>query len=135
MYDCTVFDGIPEVLAKIGARHVMHIATAKPHEYARKITAHFGLADYMTHEFGPELDGTRNDKADLLAHALRVTGDDPVRCVMIGDRHHDLDAAHAVGMKFIAVAWGYGGGDDLSAADAQAQKPDELPGVVERFLG
>lgn len=134
MYDCTVFDGIPEALSLIGARHVMHIATAKPHAYARKITAHFGLAQYMTHEFGPELDGTRNDKGELLAHALTLTGDDPARCVMVGDRHHDLDAARAVGMKFVAVGWGYGGSDDLSDADAHVKTPGELPGVVNRFL-
>ncbi|MCK8483489.1 HAD hydrolase-like protein [Aliiroseovarius sp. S2029] len=134
MYDCTVFDGIPAALTAIGARHVMHLATAKPHVYARKITAHFGLAKHMTHEFGPELDGTRNDKGELLAHALTRTGDDPARCVMVGDRHHDLDAARAVGMRFIAVGWGYGGGDDLSGADAQVKTPDELPGVVDRFL-
>ena len=134
MFDCTVFDGIPEALTTIGARHAMHIATAKPHVYAQKITAHFGLSKFMTQEFGPELDGTRNDKAELLAYALTMTGDDPARCVMIGDRHYDLNAARAVGMKFIAVGWGYGGGDDLSNADAHVKTPDALPGVVDRFL-
>lgn len=135
MFDCTVYAGIPEVLTEIGALHEMHLATAKPHAYAKKITAHFGLSKYLTHEFGPELDGTRNDKGELLAHALTITKDDPSTCVMIGDRHHDLDAARAVGMRFVAVSWGYGGGDDLSNADAHVKTPSELPGAVGRLLG
>ncbi|SPF79255.1 5'-nucleotidase [Aliiroseovarius pelagivivens] len=135
MYDCSVYDGIPRVLEDLAAQHKMSIATAKPHTYARKITAHFGLSQHMIHEFGPELDGTRNDKAELLAHALSVTGVDPARCVMIGDRHYDLKAARANNMAFIAVGWGYGGQDDLSDADAHVKTPDELPGVIGSLIG
>lgn len=135
MYDCTVYDGIPRVLDDLAGRHKMSIATAKPHTYARKITAHFGLAQHMAHEFGPELDGTHNDKAKLLAHALTITGSDPAQCVMIGDRHYDLKAARANDMAFISVGWGYGAQDDLSGADAHVQTPDELPGAVELLIG
>ena len=135
MYDCSVYDGIPRVLEDLAAQHEMSIATAKPHTYARKITAHFGLSQHMIHEFGPELDGTRNDKAELLAHALSVTGVDPARGVMIGDRHYDLKAARANNMAFIAVGWGYGGQDDLSDADAHVKTPDELPGVIGSLIG
>lgn len=134
MYDCMVYDRIPEVLDQLAQSHVMHIATAKPHAYARKITQHFGLSKHMMHEFGPELDGTRNDKAELLAHALKITKDDPARCVMIGDRHYDLKAAKSNNMAFIAVGWGYGKDDDLSDADAHVTTPDELPGAVNSIL-
>ncbi|SMR82357.1 phosphoglycolate phosphatase [Aliiroseovarius halocynthiae] len=134
MYDCSVYKGIPHVLEALTAQFRMSIATAKPHAYARKITAHFDLAQYMTHEFGPELDGTRNDKAELLAYALDITGDDPARCVMIGDRHYDLKAARANGMAFITAGWGYGGQDDLSTADAHVKTPSELPGVIASLI-
>ena len=134
MYDCTVYDGIPQALQQLETIHTMHLATAKPHAYACKITKHFGLSQHLTREFGPELDGTRNDKAELLAFALEITGDDPARCVMIGDRHYDLKAARANGMAFIAADWGYGGQDDLSNADAHAKTPSELPGVINGLL-
>lgn len=135
MYDCAVYPGIPDVLGAIGYQHKMYLATAKPHAYARKITDHFGLAPHFTREFGPELDGTRNDKGDLLQFALERTGEDPSRCVMIGDRHYDLAAAHHVGMTFIAVTWGYGGADDLSTADAIAKAPADLPALVQSLIG
>ncbi|MDA5092754.1 HAD hydrolase-like protein [Aliiroseovarius sp. KMU-50] len=135
LYDCTLYKGILDALAVIGAKGPMHIATAKPHSYAKKITAHYGIAPYMTHEFGPELDGTRNDKGELLAHALEITRDDPVRSVMVGDRHYDLKAARDVGMKFISVGWGYGGNDDLSGADAHVNSTAELAGAVADLIG
>ncbi|UWP88696.1 HAD hydrolase-like protein [Aliiroseovarius crassostreae] len=135
MFDCTVYGGILEALTEIGARHQMHLATAKPHAYAKKITAHYDIAPHMTQEFGPELDGTRNDKGELLAHALTITGNDPAKSVMVGDRHYDLKAARDVGMKFIAVGWGYGGADDLSAADAFVEAPGELATTVRDLIG
>lgn len=135
LYECTLYDGILEALNTIGADHPMHLATAKPHAYAKKITAHYGIAAHLTHEFGPELDGTRNDKGELLAHALGITGDDPAQSVMIGDRHYDMKAARDVGMKFIAVGWGYGGDDDLSSADAHVKTPAELAGAVGSLIG
>lgn len=135
LYECTLYDGILEALGAIGADHPMHLATAKPHAYAKKITAHYGIAPHLTHEFGPELDGTRNDKGELLAHALGITGDDPAKSVMVGDRHYDMKAARDVGMKFIAVGWGYGADDDLSSADAHVKTPAELAGAVASLIG
>ncbi|WP_371169403.1 HAD hydrolase-like protein [Aliiroseovarius sp. 2305UL8-7] len=135
MYDCAVYDGIQAALASVYVHHPMYIATAKPHAYARKITQHFELSRYMKDEFGPELDGTRNDKGELLAYALAQTTHDPAKCVMIGDRHYDMRAARAVGMQFISMGWGYGGTDDMSDADAHVIAPSELPGVIKQLIG
>ena len=109
LFENTPYDGVEAALTALqGAGKTLCVATAKPHVYARRITKHFGLARFMAHEFGPELDGTRNDKGELLAHALELTGVDPRTAVMVGDRHHDIDAARAVGMQAVAVRWGYG---------------------------
>jgi phosphoglycolate phosphatase len=135
LYDAVVFPGIPASLDMMhAAGHRLYLATAKPHAYARKITAHFGLASYMTAEFGPELDGNRNDKADLLAHALAETGEEAATAVMVGDRRHDVDAARANGMAAIAVAWGYGGADEHRAADLRLHRPEDLGKGVLDFL-
>ncbi len=137
LFDNKVYDGIPEALTALRtADHTLHLATAKPHVYARRITAHFDLARFLTHEFGPELDGTRNDKGALLAHALELTGDDPAACVMVGDRHHDYTAASKVGMRSIAVTWGgYGTPEEHAQATVKCETPGDLPGVVQDLLG
>lgn len=135
LFDAAPFPGVLASLAAMRDEgHRLYIATAKPHAYARRVTAHFGIAAYMNDEFGPELDGTHNDKADLLAHALRVTKERPDTAVMVGDRRHDIDAARANGMAAIAVEWGYGTSDEHADADLVLARPDELAAGVLGFL-
>ena len=131
MYDAAVYDGVMttlDALSQSGAR--LYLATAKPHAYARKITAHFGIAERLVEEFGPELDGTRNWKGDLLAYALEKTGERPDQSVMIGDRHHDVGAAKEVGMPAIAARWGYGAEPEWQGAAAVADRPTDLPAII-----
>lgn len=131
MFNATVYDGIHAMLSGLQqAGHRLYLATAKPHVQARKVTRHFGLADAMVAEFGPELDGTRNWKGDLLAHALEITGEDPVDSVMVGDRHHDVSAALSVGMPAIAVSWGYGAIEEWEGAANIISAPDELHAAI-----
>lgn len=131
MFDAIVYPGITDALDLLLASDLrLYIATAKPHLYARKITAHFGIAPRMTMEFGPETDGTRNWKGDLLAHALEATGEDPKRSVMVGDRHHDMAAAAEVGMPSIAVRWGYGHPEEWETAAHVIDHASELPGAI-----
>lgn len=135
LFENSLYSGIIPALEQLqGANYRMCLATAKPHVYARKITAHFGLDRFLDHEFGPELDGTRNNKGDLLAHALERTGIDPVQSVMVGDRHHDYDAARAVGMKAVAVTWGYGSAGEWATADVVCEVPQDLPVVIREIL-
>lgn len=131
MFDAKVYDHIPATLDTLLASGLrLYLATAKPHAYARKITAHFGLAPKMVEEFGPELDGTRNWKGDLLKYALEKTGEDPAQSVMVGDRHHDIAAAAEVGMPSIAVTWGYGTASEWTGSHARIDGPAELPAAV-----
>lgn len=131
MFDAQVYDGVFQMLDALDtAGHRLYLATAKPHVAATKITAHFGVADYMVAEFGPELDGTRNWKGDLLAYALEKTGEDPAASVMVGDRHHDFAAAASVNMKCVAVRWGYGTQDEWQEADTIISHPAELAGAI-----
>jgi phosphoglycolate phosphatase len=135
MFDARVYDGIfPALQALKAAGYRLYLATAKPIDYAAEITAHFGLSDYMTAEFGPELDGTRNWKGDLLAHALKTTGETAERSVMVGDRHHDIGAALEVGMASVAVRWGYGTTEDWQGAGALIDHPRDLASTVSQLL-
>jgi phosphoglycolate phosphatase len=135
LFENLVYPGIPSVLEKlVGDGHTLYLATAKPHAYATKITAHLGLSQWLRQEFGPELDGTRNNKGDLLQHALATTGINPNHAVMIGDRVHDFNAARFVKMRSVGVTWGYGGCDEIAQATVSCDAPAGLPDAIQSAL-
>ena len=71
LFENQVYKGIPAALKILQKNHIkMYLMTAKPHSYAKKITAHFGLTKFLTYEFGSELDGKNTNKTDLIGHAL-----------------------------------------------------------------
>ena len=120
LYENSVYAGIRDVLSALRrSGHRLFVATSKAHVFADRIIDHFDLRDHFEHIFGAELDGTRADKSDLLAHALRTTAVDPSRTLMIGDRSHDMVGAKNNGMKGIGVLYGYGSRDELIAAGAR----------------
>ena len=134
LFENAVYDGIPAALDALRADgHRLFLATAKPHVYARRITAHFGLDRHLEAQFGPELDGTHNDKADLLAHALADRGIDASDAVMIGDRRQDVAAAQANAMPSIGVTWGYGADGELADATVLCHAPDQLAVAVRQL--
>lgn len=120
MFENTVYPGVVSGLERLRmAGHELRVVTSKPHVYARRILDHFGLSDAFVSIHGPELSGENADKADLIRHVLSTErfGDQPR---MVGDRRHDIEAAHANGLVGVGVLWGYGSMAELQAAGADA---------------
>ena len=137
MYDAVLYRGIEtmlEELATAGFRLV--VVTAKPHAFARPIVAHFGLARHMAAVHGPGLDGTHDDKGELLAAVLAEEGIEPARAVMVGDRKFDALAARRNGVNAIGALWGYGSAEELRAAGASVlcAQPADVPAAVRRLI-
>lgn len=135
LFEATPYPGIMDALDTMAQTHKLCLATAKPHVFATRITETLALDTHLAAQFGPELDGTRNDKGALLAHALEQLGTDPADCIMIGDRHHDIDAAKAVGMRSVAVTWGFGTAEEHMQASTICHAVGDLPGVIEAMIG
>jgi phosphoglycolate phosphatase len=133
LFENGVYDGIPEVLEALnGKGHALYVATSKPAIFARRIVAHFGLQCYFRDVYGSELDGTRADKARLIAHLLQNESMDGAASVMIGDRAYDMIGAKENGLSGFGVLWGYGSQDELETAGAQAivaTPPELIPAV------
>ena len=135
LFEARVYDGIPQALDTLhGAGHHLYLMTAKPHVYAKRITAHFGLDTHLQAQFGPQLDGTFNDKAELLAHALQQLNITANTAVMVGDRKYDQIAARQNGLAFVAADWGYGTGSELDGADIHCAHPVKLASAVDEVL-
>ena len=125
----------PGVMAALQALAVMHarmfVCTSKPEVFARRIVAHFGFDSYVERVYGPDLAGLLDDKRKLLAHLLARESLDPGACVMVGDRHHDIAAAHANGARAVGVLWGYGSREELAGAERLLETPAELATLVQ----
>jgi phosphoglycolate phosphatase len=108
------------------------VATSKPRVYAERIVRHFGLEPHFAAIHGCELDGTREDKRDLLAHLIPHHGLLANTATMIGDRGADMLAARHHGVRAVGALWGYGTREELEAAGAQAfcAAPRELLGIL-----
>jgi len=119
-----VYPGMPDLIRDLHASGItVVLATAKPGESAERILQHAGVADCFAFVAGSASDGTRQDKADVIAHAFaEIEADGSThRIVMVGDRALDVRAARAHGVQSIAVDWGYappGELDDCGATHA-----------------
>lgn len=137
IFNATVYPGLREALQGLGARPArLFVCTAKPVDYARRIVAHFGLADLFEGVYGADFEGRFDDKGVLIGRIIEVEGVDPARTVMVGDRANDALAAGRHAMPSIGVLWGYGDEAELAGAGATllCARPDELPAAVDRLL-
>lgn len=120
LFENNVYSGIPEALEALRVRgHTLFVATSKPGVFAQRIVEHFHLADYFRTIWGSELDGTRSNKASLIAHVLQQEKLSPRETVMVGDRSHDAVGARANEIVPVGVLWGYGDEQELTAAQCK----------------
>ena len=134
LYENRVFDGVFELLDTLaGQNRTLYIATSKPWVFAREIARHFDVARYFKVIYGSELNGTRTDKVELIAHLLAEEGLDPAQTLMIGDRKHDLIGGTRNGLDVAAVGYGFGSREELSA-EAPAWHFETLEEMHQAFL-
>lgn len=117
----SVYPGIPELLKELRQHGFpLYVCTSKQEHFAVRILKKFGLAEYFTTIHGDRAEFTSHSKVDLLAHLLRQESLAPSTTWMIGDRRFDIEAAHANGVRVIAVGYGYGSAEELAAGNPTA---------------
>ena len=105
------YDGIADLLAELNrAGKRLIVATSKPEGFSVRILEHFGLAKYFELICGAPMHPPRgHGKADVIRDALeRCHITDLSSVVMVGDRLHDIEGAHKIGIPAIGVLYGYG---------------------------
>ena len=125
--------GMREALVALSQRFVLSVVTAKPKVQADIAVRATKIDHHMVTVVGPG-ESKPQPKAELLQQAMREVHDAlGVRpglheSWMIGDRHHDIDAATEVGTHSVGVLWGYGDEEELYRAGAThlVKHPTEL---------
>lgn len=134
LYENEVFEGVSELLQELKKQgKSIVLATSKPEEFAVRILQHFNLDKYFDFMVGATLDGSRSEKADVIAHALKVSGvTDRTEAVMVGDRSYDILGAKEHGLDSIGVLFGFGDLAELEEAGATyiVDKVEDILGCV-----
>ena len=116
-----VYDGIPEALSRlIGDGYGIALATSKPEVFARRILERFDLEKYFDFIGGSTLDGTREEKWEVVKFVLDETGCAARDVIMVGDRENDIIGAKKNGVRSLGVLYGYGTREELVSAGADA---------------
>ncbi len=118
IWENRIYAGIPELLRDLHeAGATLFIATSKPEEFARSIADRFGFSPYLTDVVGNTMSEDRSSKAAVISYLLASHPEvDPMRTVMVGDRHLDAEGAAMCGIGSVGVLYGYGSRRELEAA-------------------
>ena len=120
LFENKVYPGIHELLASLKAAGAhMAIATGKPTVFTERILERFELRQYFDCVNGITLGAAPESKAEVIQRGMEQMGvTEPSRCVMIGDRKHDVQGAKECGMACIGVLYGFGSREEFCAAGA-----------------
>ena len=117
-FECRVFPGVPELLAKLREKgHLLCVATSKPEPYALAILERLGIAELFDEIVGSDFDEKLKTKSDVIEEVFRRTGiTDRSRVLMIGDRKYDILGAKQSGIDCLGVYMGYAEPGELENA-------------------
>ena len=108
-FENSVLPGIIPMLKKLKeAGKIMALSTSKPWVFAELILKKYELDSYFSVVVGSELDGTRDEKQEVILETLKRLGLEKgsKEAVMIGDRRHDILGAKKCGLDGIGVRFG-----------------------------
>ena len=108
----TPFPGALEIVRVLKADGIkLGICTNKPEKPARAILACFGFLEFFDVVIGGDtLANARKPDPRPLAAAIDAVYSQPEGAVMIGDSANDIDTAKALGVRSVAVSFGYPNG-------------------------
>lgn len=137
LYENEIYPGMKQMLEnlKTAGCHLA-VASSKPEHFVKLILEYFDIDGYFEVIVGSELDGTRCQKEEVVAEALRrFFPDGNIPCddiVMVGDRKFDIIGGREMGLHQIGVAYGYAPEGELEAAEAEyiVNDLDELERVL-----
>jgi phosphoglycolate phosphatase len=127
-----LYPDVPETLRHLGAEgHRLAVASNGRAPYVESVLRAYALADlFMPRVTADEV----GDKTAVLRAYLARLAVSPAATVMIGDRASDVEAARAVGCRFIGCDYGHGHRAEIEGAGPIVARFAELSEAVERMM-
>jgi phosphoglycolate phosphatase len=127
-----LYDGMAQALKSLSELGSLAVVTNKPEHISRALLAALGVEALFGTVVGGDTAGVVKPDPLMIRCAAEDVGLKGVPAVMIGDTAADAQMARAFGAKSVWCAWGYT--STPAEADAVAQSPADLPGVVKDLL-
>ena len=122
------YDGIPELLARLGERGVtLAVYSNKADGFSREIVEHYFPGVFQLVRGHIKGTPVKPDPAGIHA-VLQELAADPARTLFVGDSNVDVYTGHNGGLTVCGVTWGFRGRQELESAGADrlADTPAEL---------
>jgi phosphoglycolate phosphatase len=111
--------------------HRLAVASNGRAPYVESVLRTYALADLFVPRVTADEVG---DKAAVLRTYLERLAVSPARTVMVGDRSSDVEAARAVGCRFVGCDYGHGHRGEIEGAGPIVARFAELPAAIEQLL-
>lgn len=123
-----LFTFVPDLIKKISQKYLLAIVSAAPEENIRKLLNKYDIEKSFFLIMGMN----KNGKADNLKKCIIDSGADLKNSFFVSDTVGDINEGKDVGLKTIAVSWGFHSFADLkkSCPDLIFNSPKEL---IENF--
>ena len=131
IFDCTLYDGIKELLDKLSKDYKLILATSKPQPFAEKVLEAFDLTGSFYKIVGATFDDKVSEKSDVIKKVLCDFNIRPEEALMIGDRFYDTEGAEKNGVASVGVTYGYGVREEFKSASAIVDSVAELSALFE----
>lgn len=117
IYENKLYLGVENMLKSLFDSGVeIYLATSKPTDQAVTVLTHFNVIKYFKFVAGATYDGTRDSKISVLKYLIETIGENE-NAVMVGDTTHDVNAAKELGVKAVAVLYGFGKESELFSSN------------------
>lgn len=133
MVEIPVFEGMGKVIEELHAEgHELFVVSSNSKRNVRKFLKHHHLYKYFVDVRG---NAGLLGKARVIRSVARSNSFKMSECVYVGDETRDVLASHAVGMRCIAVSWGFASADFLQEMrpTAMAHTPADIVRILEEL--
>ncbi len=134
LFECSLYPGVRECIEKLKAQgYLIGMASSKPEVSCCRILEHFGILELFDDVVGATFDGRIDTKEEVLNEVMRRWSDVPKdEMCLIGDTMFDVEGANQVGIRTVAVNFGFGNVQEMVEAGAVAvcDGMEKLPEIV-----
>ena len=132
-----LYPGVVAALDRLEAEgYAFAICTNKIEGTAKRLLVALGIAGRFRAICGQDTFAVSKPQPGALLGTIALAGGDPVRCVMVGDSHTDIDTAKAASVPSVAVDFGYTDRPiETYAPDRVISHFDQLDEAVAALLG